>query len=120
MEKNDKEKVIPSKPDKNGWFRCQVCNQMVGNDNYCKNCGQRLKDGSWKKFEAFFKKNWIDTVPESFIYRLNDQMSGYMGSSNISDFICYKKPELFLIECKAHAGNTFPFSAFRQYEDLSH
>ena len=73
-----------------------------------------------KKFEAHFKKNWIDTVPESFIYRLNDQMSGYMGSSNISDFICYKKPELFLIECKAHSGNTFPFSAFRQYEDLSH
>lgn len=54
MEKNDKEKVIPSKPDKNGWFRCQVCNQMVGNDNYCKNCGQRLKDGSWKKIRSSF------------------------------------------------------------------
>ena len=45
-------------------------------------------------------------------------MSGYMGSSNVSDFIGYKKPTLFLIECKAHAGNTFPFSAFRQYEGL--
>ena len=41
-----------------------------------------------------------------------------MGSSNISDFICFKTPNLFLIECKRHSGNTFPFSAFRQYEGL--
>jgi len=45
-------------------------------------------------------------------------MSGYQGSSNISDFIGFKAPNLFLIECKAHAGNTFPFSDFRQYEGL--
>lgn len=29
-----------------------------------------------KAFEARFKKNWQETVPDSFIYRLNDQMSG--------------------------------------------
>ena len=71
-----------------------------------------------KQFEQIFKKNWEETVGDSFQYRLNDQMSGYMGSSNISYFICYKKPDLFLIECKTHLGNTFPFSAFRQYEGL--
>ena len=72
-----------------------------------------------KNFETRFFNNWYETVPESFIYRLSDQMSGYMGSSNVSDFICYKKPNIYLIECKAHAGNTFPFSAFRQYEGLT-
>lgn len=71
-----------------------------------------------KKFELQFRKDWSKFVPDSFEYRLNDQMSGYMGSSNVSDFICFKTPDLFLIECKAHAGNTFPFSAFRQYEGL--
>ena len=72
-----------------------------------------------KKFETRFKTDWLETVPGSFIYRLNDQMSGYMGSSNISDFICYNYPDLFLIECKEHKQNTFPFSAFRQYEGLT-
>lgn len=72
-----------------------------------------------KKFESHMRENWKSSVQNSFIYRLNDQMSGYMGSSNVSDFICYKKPNLFLIECKAHSGNTFPFSAFRQYEGLA-
>lgn len=71
-----------------------------------------------KKFEAHLRENWKSSVPDSFLYRLNDQMSGYMGSTNVSDFIGYKKPNLFLIECKAHAGNTFPFSAFRQYDGL--
>ena len=72
-----------------------------------------------KQFELKFRQNWQDTVPDSFCYRLNDQMSGFMGSSNVSDFICYKKPDLFLIECKKHLGNTLPFSAFRQYEGLT-
>jgi len=71
-----------------------------------------------KKFEAHLRENWKNSVPDSFLYRLNDQMSGYQGSSNISDFIGFKAPNLFLIECKAHAGNTFPFSDFRQYEGL--
>jgi len=44
-------------------------------------------------------------------------MSGFIGSTNISDFICYKKPFLFLIECKERKGNTFPVD-FRQYESL--
>ena len=46
-------------------------------------------------------------------------MSGWQGSSNVSDFICYKYPNIYLIECKKHNGNTFPFSAFRQYDGLT-
>ena len=37
-------KIIPSKPDDKGWFRCQVCGQMVGDDNFCRNCGQQLRE----------------------------------------------------------------------------
>ena len=69
-----------------------------------------------KKFESRFHQDWLETVPDSFCYRLNDQMSGYAGSSNVSDFICFKG-DLFLIECKSHAGNTFSVD-FRQYDGL--
>lgn len=71
-----------------------------------------------KKFEEKFRQCWAETIPDSFCYRLNDQMSGYLGSSNISDFICYKQPDLFLIECKERKGNTFPID-FRQYDGLT-
>lgn len=71
-----------------------------------------------KKFEERFKKDWIDSVEESFIYRLNDQMSGYLGSSNVCDFICYKYPNIFLIDTKSIQGNTLPFSDLRQYNQM--
>lgn len=69
-----------------------------------------------KKFEQIFKQDWEETVQNSFIYRLKDTQSGYKGVGNVSDFICYKLPNLFLVECKTHKGKYFPFSAFRQYE----
>lgn len=72
-----------------------------------------------KKFESQFKKDWLSTF-SNFIIRLPDQQSGYYGaSSNPCDFISYKYPNLFLLEIKSHQGNTFPFTAFRQYEKLS-
>ena len=71
-----------------------------------------------KKFEERFKKDWIDSVEESFIYRLNDQMSGYLGSSNVCDFICYKYPCIYLIDTKSIQGNTLPFSDLRQYDQM--
>ena len=72
-----------------------------------------------KKFEDQFKENWLDTVKDSWIYRLFDTMGGYSGIANVCDFIGFKSPLLFLIECKEHKGNTFPFSAFRQYQQMS-
>ncbi len=72
-----------------------------------------------KNFETKFREQWAKTVPNSFCFRLNDQMSGYIGASkNPCDMICYQKPLLFLFELKSHKGNTFPFTAFRQYEEL--
>ena len=72
-----------------------------------------------KKFEAQFAQDWLNTFPDSFCYRLHDQVTGYkITSRNPCDFICYKFPYLYLLEIKSHEGNTFPFSAFRQYEEL--
>ena len=74
-----------------------------------------------KQFENQFKSDWLNTFPTSFIYRLNDQMSGYKESStNICDFICYNKSNLYLIECKSHKGASIPFEAIPQYEKLTY
>ena len=37
---------------------------------------------------------------------MHDQTNGYIGSSNICDFIVFRKPFLYYIECKSVHGNT--------------
>lgn len=63
----------------------------------------RGKDFEDKIREAFEK------VPNCSVDRLHDQMSGYAGSSNICDFIIYRKPRQLYLECKACYGNTLNF-----------
>ena len=73
-----------------------------------------------KKFEKQFEKDWKDSFLQPFLLRLKDNTSGYFGSSrNPSDFIAYQDGLLFLLECKSHDGNTFPFSKLTQYDDLA-
>lgn len=72
-----------------------------------------------KKFEKIFEQDWRNSFPDSFIYRLPDQQSGYYGSStNPCDYICYMNSGLYLIELKSHLGGTFPLSAFRQFKKM--
>lgn len=71
-----------------------------------------------KAFEQKFKENFLATVPNSSVDRLYDPVGGYKAITNICDFICYKEPNIFYIECKSHKGNTFPFSCLTQYEKL--
>lgn len=73
-----------------------------------------------KKFEAFFKENWARVFPNSFIYRLPDQMNGYKQTSqNPCDFLAFPPTrQLFMIECKEHKGASIPISAIPQYERL--
>lgn len=71
-----------------------------------------------KQFEERFKEDWIRTVPKSSIDRIYDTMNYKKGISNICDFIGYKKPCIYYIECKSHKGNTFPFSKLTQYDKL--
>lgn len=71
-----------------------------------------------KKFESKFEQYWQESVPGAFIYRLYDTVRGQSGVNNDCDYICYAQGHCFLVECKEHTKNTFPFSAFSQYERL--
>ena len=50
------------------------------------------------------------------IDRIPDQLSGYAGSKNICDFICYKYPYIFYIEVKSTIHERFDFSALSEYQ----
>ena len=66
-----------------------------------------------KKFKRNLGKGFEDAVRESFekipnvsIDRIPDQLSKFKGSTNICDFVVYKYPTQFYIECKSVHGNT--------------
>ena len=73
-----------------------------------------------KKWESKFASTWKAQCPGNLIYRLPDQQSGYAGggSSNPCDFICHYSPYVLMVECKAHAKASIPFTAIPQYERL--
>lgn len=71
-----------------------------------------------KEWEQKFKEDWIRTVPDSSIDRIYDSVSGYKTVSNISDFIGFKKPNIFYLECKSTNENTFNFAKLTQYDKL--
>lgn len=73
-----------------------------------------------KKFEDRFKKDYQGCFPNTMIYRLPDQQSGYAGggSSNPCDFLCYSGDCVLMVECKAHAKASIPFTAIPQYDRL--
>lgn len=58
-----------------------------------------------KQFEQKIHEQ-LEKVPNVSVDRLHDQTTGYRGSSNICDFIVYKKPVEIYIECKSTYGNT--------------
>lgn len=62
-----------------------------------------------KDFEKVVREAF-EILPNVSIDRLHDQMTGYVGSSNICDFIVYREPTEIYIECKSVYGNTLPFS----------
>ena len=62
-----------------------------------------------KDFEKVIKEAF-EKVPDVSVVRLHDQTTGFLGSSNHCDFIVYKKPYEYHIECKSVHGNTFPLS----------
>lgn len=72
-----------------------------------------------KQFEAKFKENWIKCFPDTFIYRLKDQLTGFKETSqNPCDFLCFPGDMLFMVECKSHNGASIPFASIPQYERL--
>jgi len=79
-----------------------------------------MANNKGKQFEEQFKENWKRCYPETWLFRLKDQMNGYKETSqNPCDFLAFTaENKLFMIECKSHEGASIPFSAIPQYERL--
>ena len=58
-----------------------------------------------KKFEQKVREGF-ERVDGVSIDRVHDQTTRYKGSTNICDFMVYRKPTLYYIECKSVQGNT--------------
>lgn len=75
-----------------------------------------MNDGLGKKAEHKIK-DWLNRSEDGYLFeRLPDQLSGFYGSKNICDFICYKKPYIYLIESKATWKDNFPFTMITEYQ----
>lgn len=71
-----------------------------------------------KQWELKLKEDW-GKLPNSFIIRLPDQITGYKTTSqNPCDYIGFANRKLFLLECKSTHGTTLNFSNMKQYERL--
>ena len=72
-----------------------------------------------KAFESEFRKDWKKSFPNTFLYRLPDQVSGYKTSSqNPCDFIAFNNNTLWMLECKETTEGTINFSKIPQLERL--
>lgn len=68
-----------------------------------------MAENRGKQFETVIKESF-EKVPNVSVDRLHDQTTGYLGSKNIADFIVYRYPYQFYIECKSVHGNTLPLT----------
>lgn len=79
-----------------------------------------MSESYGKKAERKIRE-WLDHPELGYSFdRIPDQLSGFYGSSNICDFICFKSPYMFYIESKATENDNFPFSRISdaQYSGL--
>ena len=71
----------------------------------CADWGDTMAVNRGKQFEKVVQEAF-EKIPGVSIDRLHDQTTGFAGSTNICDFIVYKKPYQYYIECKSVHGNT--------------
>lgn len=70
-----------------------------------------------KKFEQVFRTS-LDKVQNISIDRLPDQVTKFKGSTNPSDFIVYKYPRQYYMECKSSSCTSLSFDNITQWNDL--
>ena len=62
-------------------------------------------------------KAWLDRPNKGYCFdRINDQMTGFYGSSNICDFTLFKSPYMYYIESKATYHDRFDFNRITDYQ----
>ena len=69
-----------------------------------------MAENRGKQFEEVIKESFLK-VHNVSIDRLHDQTNGFAGSSNICDFIVFREPYQYYIECKAVHGNTLSINS---------
>ena len=70
-----------------------------------------------KKFEAIMGEAF-KAYPNTSIDRIPDQTMRYKERKNVSDFIVFRFPFQYYIECKSVHGNTLPFKNITQIDAL--
>ena len=68
-----------------------------------------MAENKGKKFEQVVKESFLK-VPNVSVDRIPDQTMKFKGATNVCDFIVYKRPHQYYIECKTVHGNTLPFT----------
>lgn len=68
-----------------------------------------------KQFEDVFKQ-CTEKVDGVALIRLHDQTMGYLGAKNPCDFLIYKSPYLYPIECKSIHGNRLPLANITEFQ----
>lgn len=74
-----------------------------------------------KSLPKKFEKNIGDTfrsLPDVSVDRIPDQTMKYKDRKNVSDYIVFKFPHEYYVECKTVHGNRLPFSKISQFDDL--
>ena len=71
-----------------------------------------------KAFEEQFKQDWLQ-LPDADITRLYDITNGFKRRKNVCDFICYRFPYQYFIECKSTSLTTLNFKRITQRDDLT-
>ena len=70
-----------------------------------------------KKFEDRFRKDWRNCFPNTFLFRLKDQITGYKDTSqNPCDFLAMNNGYMWLLECKETQEGTINFSKIPQLD----
>lgn len=68
-----------------------------------------------KDFEQVVK-DAFEKVPGAVVYRIPDQQNYKVGSKNPCDFLLYRKPLMYAIECKATNKPLLPFSNITEFQ----
>lgn len=70
-----------------------------------------------KKFESLIGDSFR-ALPDVSVDRIPDQTMHHKGRTNVSDFIVYKYPYQYYVECKSIHGNTLPIANITQFWPL--
>lgn len=71
-----------------------------------------------KQFEDLVRSS-ISKLENTLIVRLYDVTTGYLNQNNICDYIVYRHPTIFLIECKAIQVSTLNFKSHIRENQLN-